>query len=79
MYDDIFDPKNTQTFPISLGLPPRFNGIELYQDLSVSSDKFLVISVSMKPGATTLHLIFLEPSSNAIDFVKPIIPAFEAE
>jgi hypothetical protein len=37
------------------------------------------MSVSINPGAIALHLIFLDPNSNAIDFVNPFIPAFEAE
>lgn len=37
-----------------------------------------VISVSINPGATALERIFREPSSSAIDLVKPIIPALEA-
>ena len=44
----------------------------------MDSDKLSVISVLIKPGAITLHLIFLDPSSKAIDFEKPIIPAFDA-
>jgi hypothetical protein len=37
------------------------------------------MSVSINPGAITLLLIFLEPSSRATDLEKPIIPALEAE
>jgi hypothetical protein len=32
----------------------------------------------MKPGATTLVRIFRDPSSLAMDFEKPMIPAYEA-
>ena len=37
-----------------------------------------VILVATYPGAIALTVIFLEANSFAIDFVKPIIPAFEA-
>ena len=38
-----------------------------------------VMSVSMKPGATTFTVMLREPISRASDFEKPIIPAFAAE
>ena len=44
-----------------------------------SSFKTSVISVSIKPGAIAFTLIPLLANSCAIDFVKPIRPAFEAE
>lgn len=36
------------------------------------------MSVSMKPGATTLTVMPREPTSRASDFEKPMIPAFAA-
>ncbi len=73
------DAKKTHAFPTSLGLPPLFSGILSFQDLITSSGRESVISVSINPGAITLLLIFLDPSSSATDLEKPIIPAFEAE
>jgi len=37
-----------------------------------------VMSVSMKPGATTFAVMPREPTSRASDLVNPIIPAFAA-
>ena len=37
-----------------------------------------VMSVSIYPGATTLDVIFLLPTSLLIDFDNPIKPAFDA-
>ena len=39
---------------------------------------FSVIAVSIRPGATALTLMFLEPNSFATDFAKPSRPALEA-
>ena len=36
------------------------------------------MSVSMKPGATTLAVMFREATSRASDLVKPMSPAFDA-
>ena len=44
-----------------------------------SSFKTFVISVPIKPGAIAFTRIFLLASSFAKLFVKPIIPAFDAE
>ena len=43
------------------------------------SSKTPVISVEINPGAIALERIFLDPNSFATDFVKPNIPAFDAE
>ena len=40
----------------------------------IDSDKLSVISVLIKPGAITLHLIFLDPNSSAIDFEEKQLP-----
>ena len=72
------DAKKTHTLATSSGVPPLFKGIASLQPLTTSSFNFAVISVSMKPGAIALHRILREPNSNAIDFVKPFIPAFDA-
>ena len=78
MYDDKSDAKNMHTLATSDGLPDLLRGILFIQSSVTDSDNLSVISVTIKPGAMTLHLIFLEPSSSAIDFEKPIIPDFEA-
>ena len=63
---------------MSLGVPPLFKGISLRHCSITFSSSFSVISVSIKPGATTLLLIFLDPNSKATDLEKPKIPALEA-
>jgi hypothetical protein len=35
--------------------------------------------VSMSPGTTALTVMPYRPSSNAADFMRPMIPHFEAE
>ena len=50
----------------------------LFHASITDSDKLSVISVLINPGAITLHLIFLDPSSIAIDFENPIIPDLDA-
>ena len=72
------DDKNKQRFATSCGVPPLFNGIPLIHWSTTSWFNLSVISVRINPGATTFDLIFLEPSSRAIDFENPIIPAFDA-
>ena len=71
--------KNNATSEIFSVDPVLFNGIFCFHDFKTSSGNLSVISVSMKPGAITLHLIFLDPSSNAIDLEKPMIADFDAE
>ena len=78
MYDDESDAKNKHKLATSSTVPPLFRGIPLRHCFMVSSGSFSVISVSIKPGAMTLVLILREPNSKAIDFEKPIIPAFDA-
>ena len=51
-----------------IGVPPLLRGIEFLQISTVFSSNFAVISVSINPGATTLHLIFLEPNSKGNRF-----------
>ena len=65
-------------FDISSGLPTLF--IESCPIISsfCSSFKNEVISVSIYPGAMTLEVIFLEPSSLLIVFANPINPALDA-
>ena len=72
------DPKNTQAFAISSGVPPLFKGIEALHPSTTDSSNLAVISVSMNPGAITFDLMFLEPNSNATDLENPMIPDLEA-
>ena len=63
---------------ISSVVPYRWSGT---CDLIVSFCSSLstaVMSVSMKPGATTLAVIEREPSSRAIERAMPTRPALEA-
>ena len=75
---DRSDERNKQRFATSSGLPPLLRGISSIHLFTISSLNSLVISVSIKPGAITFDLMFLEPNSKAIDLEKPIIPALEA-
>ncbi|MNH35068.1 hypothetical protein D3C79_957200 [compost metagenome] len=56
----------------------RFKGIDSAHFATCSGGNTSVISVLIKPGQTTFARILREPSSFAIDLVKPMIPAFEA-
>ena len=78
IYLDKSDAKNKLASATSLGVPPLLRGIPLRHSCTSSSESFAVISVSINQGAITLLLMFLDPSSKATDFEKPIIPAFEA-
>ena len=78
MYDDMSLANHTHVSAISEGFPPLFKGIEFLHSSTTFSSNTYVISVSINPGAITLHLIFLDPSSKAIDLENPIIPAFDA-
>ena len=71
--------KNTVALAISSVLPPRFNGMLSLHPCTVASSKPAVISVSIKPGAITLQRMLREPNSKAVDLLKPIIAALEAE
>ena len=71
--------RNNETFATSFALPFLLSGILWAHSSILSFPSALVISVSIKPGAIELHLIFLDPSSRAVDFVNPLIAAFEAE
>ena len=62
----------------AIPVPALFSGISFSQPSTTLGSKTSVISVRIKPGATTFVLMFLEPSSLATDFEKPIIPAFDA-
>ena len=79
MYDESSDSKNETTLETSddSAILPR--GMSLERLSICSSDKALVMSVSMKPGEIEFTLIFLDDSSLASDFVKPKRPDFDAE
>ena len=64
---------------MSIGIPSLLIGIlEIIFSLC-SSVRLLVIAEETKPGAIAFTVIPLEATSKARDFVKPIIPAFEAQ
>ena len=79
MYDESFESKKETTLETSddSAILPR--GMFLVRLSICSSDKVLVISVSMKPGEIEFTLIFLEDNSLARDFVKPKRPDLDAE
>ena len=62
----------------SAGVPIRGIAAAWRARSSNSAGNPLVSSVSMKPGATALTVIFREPTSLASAFVSPISPALEA-
>ena len=78
IYDDKSDARNKHKLATSCVSPGLLRGIVLFQDSITDADKLSVISVLIKPGAMTLHLILLAPNSIAIDFENPIIPDFDA-
>ena len=63
---------------MSFGVPPLFNGMPFLHSLTVFSSNLAVISVSINPGAITLHRIFRDHNSSATDLENPMIPALEA-
>ena len=70
--------RNKHNSDTSSTIPALFRGIDSIHLSNSPEPSLLVISVSIKPGAIALHLIFLEANSSAIDFVKPFTPAFDA-
>ena len=79
MYDESSDSKNETTLETSDDSAILPKGM-FFERLSIcSSDKALVMSVSMKPGEIEFTLIFLDDSSLASDFVKPKRPDLDAE
>ena len=63
---------------MSSTVPARFSGIASVQPSTTFGSRAAVISVAIKPGAMALQRMPREPNSNATDFVKPMIPAFDA-
>ncbi len=63
---------------MSSGVPRRSSGIPALSVVRASGVIAAVMSVSMKPGATTLARMFRDASSLAIDLVMPISPALLA-
>ena len=57
----------------------RFIGIVLIMISFASGMMFAVISVSIAPGAITLHVMLRPASSTASAFVAAMIPPLEAE
>jgi len=63
---------------MSSGWPRAFSGIRLINSARIGSVSAAVISVSMNPGASALHVMPRDPNSRATDFVKPINAALLA-
>ena len=78
-YDERSLARNVATLATSSGVPPRRKGICAAHCLRVSSERALVMSVMMNPGAMQLARTPREPSSLAMLFARPIMPAFDAE
>ena len=78
LVEDKSDEKNKTKLLTSSTDPNLFKGIcESIWSLT-SSVNWSVIFVLINPGAIALTFIFLDATSFAIDFVKPITPAFDA-
>ena len=70
--------RNSTAAAMSAGVPIRFRGIFPVMADFCSSLSTAVISVSMKPGATTLTVIPLDATSWARDLANPVSPALAA-
>src|ERR1700722_10864523 len=70
--------KNRTTFATSSAVPKRPSAIRVFNISRAGSPSALVISVTMKPGATAFAVIPRDASSRATDFVNPMRPAFDA-
>ena len=78
-YADMSLARNSATFATSSGVPARRRGIVFAHSARISSEIALVMSVTMKPGAMQFDLMPRGPISLAMDFEKPMMPAFDAE
>ena len=74
------DNKNKQSLAVSLGVANLPNGVSC-NFLSISSlfNPFNYSGVGVNAGQILLALIFLSANSNAVAFVKLIIPAAAAQ
>ena len=79
IYDESSDSKKETTLDTSDDSAILPKGIFLERLSICSSDKALVMSVSIKPGEIEFTLMFLDDSSLARDFVKPRRPDLDAE
>ena len=70
--------RKTQACATSSVVPGRFMGMRLHQVSISSLGTSAVISVSMKPGHTTLTRMLRVANSLAQLLLKPMMPAFEA-
>ena len=78
MYPAASEHRNATAPLTSSGFPARPRAACFIKKSLAASGIFSVMAVSMRPGATALTLIFLEPNSFASDLHRPIRPAFEA-
>ncbi len=78
MYEASADARNATAAAISDGNPSLARGIWPFNVSRWVSLRARVMSVSMKPGATTFAVMPRDPISRARDLVNPIIPALAA-
>ena len=79
IYDAFSFAKNETAKAISSGEHIRPRGISSHIAAFSSSEKRLIISVSVTPGAMQFTVIPEGAYSFASAFVRPITPAFDAE
>ena len=78
MYCAASEARKTTDCATSFALPYRPSGMLEAICAFLSSLNTEVMSVSIKPGATTFTVMFLGPCSRASDLATPIKPALEA-
>ncbi len=78
MYEASSEARNRTVAAISSGCAYRPSGTCDTMFDRCSSVSALVMSVSTKPGATTLKVMLREPSSRARERAKPTRPALDA-
>src|SRR5829696_6188745 len=78
IYDASSDARKQTADAMSPGVPSRLSGIFEAHSSCALPVMARVMSVSIKPGATTLTVMPRDATSMATDFANPISPAFEA-
>ena len=77
-YADISLARKSATFATSSGVPARRKGMLFAHSVRISSGIADVMSVAMNPGAIQFALMPRGPISFAMDFARPMRPAFDA-
>ena len=78
IYDASSEARKQTAAATSSGVPSRFSGIRDLPLLTRLLGDRRVMSVSIRPGATTLTVMPREATSSATAFANPIRPAFDA-